>query len=315
MAGPPMTLPRRPTQRRTKFVTLLVAGVVLAAAGYAQFGGFGFGGGRGRRGGAGEIQVGNDVKSIRDVPGRTVDVPMWKNPVGFEKDVFTMARLRFTSYPGAGGHGGWTTDFPDADLNLSFRLQQMTSLKVSPDGRIVRLTDPDLGDYPFLFTAAPNSLGLNATEVVALRKYLQNGGCMIFTDFWGEQELANMQYTFREVLPNLKFIDLPLDHPLYRAVFPIEDKGQVPQSDQGIALEFNPNGITYETNGHVGDTKTVHHWAMFDEKGRLLVLAVHNSDHSDGWEREGESDYYFHRFSEKIAYPLAINALVYMMTH
>ena len=37
--------------------------------------------------------------------------------------------------------------------------------------------------------------------------------------------------------------------------------------------------------------------------------------HSDGWEREGESDYYFHRFSEKIAYPLAINTLVYMMTH
>ena len=45
------------------------------------------------------------------------------------------------------------------------------------------------------------------------------------------------------------------------------------------------------------------------------MLGIHNSDHSDGWEREGESDYYFHRFSEKIAYPLAINTLVYMMTH
>ena len=122
-----------------------------------------------------------------------------------------------------------------------------------------------------------------------------------------------MQYTFREVMPNLRFIDLPLDHPLYRAVFQIEEKGQVPQSDQGKNLEFNPNGPTWEEHG--GDSRTVHHRALFDEKGRLMVLAIHNSDHSDGWEREGESDYYFHRFSEKIAYPLAINTLVYMMTH
>jgi len=35
----------------------------------------------------------------------------------------------------------------------------------------------------------------------------------------------------------------------------------------------------------------------------------------DGWEREGESDYYFHNFSEKVAYPLGINIIFYAMTH
>ena len=41
---------------------------------------------------------------------------------------------------GGGGFGGgyfgggrWATDFPDSDLNFSFRLQQLTSLKVNPD--------------------------------------------------------------------------------------------------------------------------------------------------------------------------------------
>jgi hypothetical protein len=304
-----MTLPRR-----YRILPLLTAALVLASASYAQFGGFG-GPGGGRRtsyGRSGEIYVPESVKITREIDSRSVEVPVWTNPVGFERDVFTFTRLRFDK-SGRGGRGGWTTDLPDADLNLSFRLQQMTSIKTDPNGRTLRATDPELASYPFLFAAAPNSIGLSPDEVVALRKYLLNGGCMIMTDFWGDQELATMESMFRQVLPGLKFIELQLDHPLYRAVFQIEDKGQVPQSEQGINLEYNPNGPTWEEHG--GDSRTVHHRALFDEKGRLLVLAIHNSDHSDGWEREGESDYYFHRFSEKIAYPLAINALVYMMTH
>ena len=46
-----------------------------------------------------------------------------------------------------GGRGNWTTDTPDSDLNLSFRLQQMTSMKVDPDGRYIHLTDPELIDH------------------------------------------------------------------------------------------------------------------------------------------------------------------------
>jgi hypothetical protein len=301
-----------------RFRLILSAGLLLAgAAVFAQFGGVGFGGGGGRSrgwGGSGEIYVGNDVKVTRDIPGRTVDVPMWENPKGFDHDSFVFARLRFDKAPGMGrGGGGWTTDLPDADLNLSFRLQQMTSIKVDPNGRVLRATDPELANYPFLFAAAPNSIWLSPDEILGLRNYLLNGGCMILTDYWGDQQLNAVESLFRQVLPSLKFIELQLDHPLYRAVFPIEDKGQVPQSDQGKRLEFQPDGPTWEDHG--GDSQTVHHRALFDEKGRLLVLGIHNSDHSDGWEREGESDYYFHRFSEKIAYPLAINTLVYMMTH
>mgnify|MGYP003347223969 FL=1 len=52
-----------------------------------------------------------------------------------------------------------------------------------------------------------------------------------------------------------------------------------------------------------------------DDKGRLMVMALHNTDTADGWEREGESDYYFHNFSEKIAYPLGVNIVYYAMTH
>ncbi len=55
--------------------------------------------------------------------------------------------------------------------------------------------------------------------------------------------------------------------------------------------------------------------AWLDDKRRIMVLAIHNSDTGDGWEREGEDEEYFHEFSENRAYPLAVNAIFYLMTH
>jgi len=50
--------------------------------------------------------------------------------------------------------------------------------------------------------------------------------------------------------------------------------------------------VTWEWN-HDGDVRTVHHRAIFDDKGRMMIMATHNTDNGDGWEREGESDYFF----------------------
>jgi hypothetical protein len=47
----------------------------------------------------------------------------------------------------------------------------------------------------------------------------------------------------------------------------------------------------------------------------MMVMICHNTDLGDGWEREGENEYYFREFSEKAAYPLGINIVFYAMTH
>ena len=62
-------------------------------------------------------------------------------------------------------------------------------------------------------------------------------------------------------------------------------------------------------------SEEMHVRALLDDKGRIMILAIHNSDVSDGWEREEENDFYFNRFSEKVAYPLGINIIFYLMTH
>lgn len=287
--------------RRALVISLLLvcgAGLVFAQ----RRGGF--------RGRWGESAIRGDVRTAREIESHSTGTPSWTNPPGFEKDTFTFVRIRYTQ-GGRGGRGGWATDVPDSDLNLSFRLQQMTSMRVDPDGRILRLTDPELVDFPFLYIVEPGALSISDEEAGALRRYLLNGGFLMFDDFWGENEWANVEDAMKQVFPEREFEELPLDHDLYKRPFRIESKGQVPNVGLGVSSRYDPDHITWERE----DAQVVHHRVLFDDQRRIMVLATHNTDNGDGWEREGEDDYYFHTFSEKISYPLGVNIVFYVMTH
>jgi hypothetical protein len=254
-------------------------------------------------------------KTAREVESGSVGTPTWTNAPGFEKDVFTFVRIRYTSSFGYGpwgrrrSRGGWTTDFPDSDLNLSFRLQQVTSMRVDPNGRVLEISDPELFRYPWIYMVEPGALEFLEEEVPILRKYLLNGGFLMIDDFWGEDEWNNLEREMKRVFPERKFVELSLDHPIYHCVFEIKSKGQVPAINVGVSSQYTGN------TAERFDAQEVHHRALFDDKNRIMVIATHNTDNGDGWEREGENDYYFHNFSEKIAYPLGINIIFYAMTH
>src|SRR5690348_12634510 len=84
----------------------------------------------------GETVNEDTVRTARETAPHSVDLPVWSNPPGFEKDVFTFARIIFKSAPGRPSWLGWINDYPDADLNLSARLQQLTSIRADPDCRV-----------------------------------------------------------------------------------------------------------------------------------------------------------------------------------
>ena len=117
-------------------VLVLVAGIVLAQRGYRR----GYGG-RGFWRGSYE-----DYRTPREITQHGNETPTWTNAPGFENDVFTFVRMKRASAPYSYSGGPWDTDTPDSDLNLSYRLQQVTSLKVDPNGLFLRLTDEELAD-------------------------------------------------------------------------------------------------------------------------------------------------------------------------
>jgi len=285
-------------------IVLVIAASAIWAQRRGRSGGRGFGGGGWGRG------YDESYRTPREITQHSAETPNWTNAPGFEADAFTFVRIKRDRKWGSGGD--WSTDTPDSDLNLSYRLQQVTSMKVDPNGLFLRLTESNLTDYPFIYMVEPGTLSLNDDEVTALRNYLSNGGFLMLDDFWGEVQWANMAGEMKKVFPNREWVEIPLDHPLYHCVFDIKSKGQVP--NVGLGTESQWSHVTWEY--HDGEEcKEVHHRAIYDDKGRIMVIATHNTDNGDGWEWEGDNHYYFEHFAEKIAYPLTVNILFYQMTH
>ena len=240
------------------------------------------------------------------MPADRNGVPNWKNDAEFPNDVFTFVRIRYNSWRRG---GAWATDYPDAELNLSFRLQQLTSLKAHPEGRVLELTDDEIFDYPFIYIIEPGDMALEEPEVKALRKYLLAGGFLMVDDFWGEREWQNFYEQIKRVFPDREPIELPIEHPIFRSVYPLKEKYQIPSI--GHAQWGRNSGVTWERP----DAQEAHYKALFDDNGRMMAIICHNTDLGDGWEREGEDEWYFREFSEKKAYPMGINIIFYAMTH
>ena len=280
----------------------------------------------------------NTVRTAREAVTHSIGLPAWTNAPQFKHDTFTFARIIFHKSDGAndsgfglnfggggrgggrdGGRLGWWIDYPDADLNVSARLQQLTSLKVDPDARVLRLTDSDLSRYPYLYAAHVEYIRLNDAELTALRRHLRNGGALMVSDFWGTNAWVSFAAEMGRVLPGQRWVDLPFDHPVFHGVFDLKlplSNLQVPTVSAGFwNRSYDPTDPNSRATTPRTDEDEMHVRAWLDDKGRIMVIALHNTDISDGWEREGENPIFFNQFAETRAYPLMINILFYLMTH
>jgi hypothetical protein len=289
--------------KKFPFVTLLVIGLLIAGMAMAQ---------NRRRGGSANVNP-DDPRAGQ----HSNATPKWTNEPGFEKDVFTFVRIQYGA-PGRRNSNGyffgnqrWAIDYPDADLNFAYRLQQMTSMKVHPDGKVMQISDPELFRYPWIYIVEPGDLEFTDEEVPILRRYLLNGGFLMVDDFWGEDEWENLASEMRRVFPDREFFDIPRTHQVFHCVFNLPDDLNLQCPNIGLGTESQFSGRTWERP----DAQEVHIRGINDDKGRLCVIACHNTDNGDGWEREGENVYYFREFSEKKSYPLGINIVFYAMTH
>jgi hypothetical protein len=207
----------------------------------------------------------------------------------------------------------WETDFPEGDENIAHRLSQLTRIEVGPKIATRFLTASDLGDFPLLFMSDPGWMVLSREEKSALARYLQNGGFLWVDDFWGLAEWRQLDNVMAQVLPGRSWQVLPISHPIFHQVFDLKAMPQIP------AIEYaRDRGGTAEYDaGHklpTGSLDEPQMRAWLDDDGRVMVLATHNTDMGDGWEREAYGDWYFETFSTK-AYMIGVNVVVYAMTH
>jgi hypothetical protein len=237
----------------------------------------------------------------------------WPVDPAFAQDAFTFARLK---HQRGGGFGfgyrmGWMEDYPRADVILSFRVHQITSLNVRPGPNPIDCTKEDLAQYPFVYCSGVERLAFTAEELPVLRNYLLSGGFMLVENFWGDAAWSNFADQLKRLFPDRAPVELALDHPIFHSVYDFKAKPQVPTAGQyenfGI---FYDQGRDYDVMGH-----DPHYFAVYDDKGRMMMLICHNNHFADGWEHEGDDPNYFHVISEGMAYPMFINILTYAMTH
>lgn len=291
-----MSLPFPLTRRRRRLLApVLTAAALLAAVASAQF----QGGGRRR------------PSPSADGPVDRGNIPTWPLDPHFTKDVFTFARIKYRSTYERQSLA-WYTDYPDADLNLSFRLQQITSIRVNPEPKVVELTDDALLDYPWVFMSGVGNIVMDDAEAAALRRYLLNGGFLMVDDFWGTREWESFAAAMKLVFPDREPEDVPRSHPIFHCLYDIPDDRPLQTTNVMRARANRGTGITWEQGE---DGRQVHYRALYDDNRRMMVFICHNTDTGDGWEEEGTDEWYFHEFSENKCYPLGFNVVFYAMTH
>lgn len=230
-----------------------------------------------------------------------------------ERGSFMFCRLLYTSVRREAGGQGWSTDYPVSDGNFMTRFSQFTTTSISrwqggePGYVVVRATDPNLFQCPFLFMSDAGTAGFDDDEVARLREYLLKGGFLWADDFWGDRAWDSWETEIRRVLPDFPIEEMSLDHRLFSSFYQVDRVPQIPS----IQFWRSSGGGTSE-RGAESATPTLR--AMIDDDGRIMVLMSHNTDIADGWEREGEDYAFLDSFSPN-AYALGINIAIWVMSH
>jgi len=212
---------------------------------------------------------------------------------------------------------GWSTDYPGADLNFSTRLAELTRASVTmrhdaeegeaPDAVVVRLTDDALFKCPFLLMEDAGTADFSGEEARRLGEYLLKGGFLFVSDYWGDYGREQFDEQIGLALPPRQYpiVDLPLNHSLWHTLFEQKNIPQMPSIQSWRRTGGNTDRGVFDPPSARG---------IADDRGRLMVVMLHNTDIPDGWEREGEDPEYFYRFSPD-AYAVGINIVMYAMTH
>ena len=229
---------------------------------------------------------------------------------------FVVCRLAYRQIRREESGIGWQTDYPYAEINLTTRLSELTKTRVmrdesdEPRHYAVQPLDRALFGCPFLVASDAGTLGFTDAEAERMREYFMKGGFLWADDFWGDAAWESFQREIGKVLPPSEFPveEIDIADPMLHEQFELT---KIPQITN---IQFWRRSGGRETSERGEETRIPHLNVIRDSHGRVMVVATHNTDVADSWEREGEDPEFFYQFSPD-GYALGIDVLLYAMTH
>ena len=137
-----------------------------------------------------------------------------------------------------------------------------TNLKtgLASEEEVVEVGSPELFLYPYVYMTGHGNVVFSDEEAENLRNYLLAGGFLHIDDNYGMDEFVRLE--MKKVFPELEFIDLPPDHPIYQQKFTFK-KG-IPKIHEHDGQPPQGLGLLY--------------------KGRLVCFYSYETDLGNGWE-------------------------------
>ena len=213
--------------------------------------------------------------------GLTILLLAFFSGVSAQSEKIKIAKLQYS------GGGDWYAN-KTALPNLAKFCNEQLGTTIDEENAVVTVGSPELFNYAFVYMTGHGNVVFSPSEAENLRKYLTSGGFLHIDDNYGLNDYIRLE--MKKVFPELEFIELPHDHPIYHQKF-----------------DF-PNGIP---KIHEHDNKPAQGFGLIYE-GRLVCYFSYESDLGNGWE-----DQRIHNDPEEVrlkALRMGANLLTYVFT-
>lgn len=173
--------------------------------------------------------------------------------VSAQSEKIRIAKLQYS------GGGDWYAN-KTALPNLAKFCNEQLGTNIDEEDAVVQVGSPELFDYSFVYMTGHGNVVFSPSEAENLRKYLTSGGFLHIDDNYGLNDYIRLE--MKKVFPELEFIELPLEHPVYHQKF-----------------DF-PKGIP---KIHEHDNKPAQGFGLIYE-GKLVCYFSYEADLGNGWE-------------------------------
>lgn len=157
------------------------------------------------------------------------------------------------------GGGDWYANKTALPNLIAFCNQEM-DVNIAEKEDVVAVGSNDLFYYPYVYMTGHGNVVFSPEEAQNLRNYLISGGFLHIDDNYGLDQFIRLE--MKKVFPDLEFVELPFDHPIYDQRFTF--KNGLPKIHEHDGKRPQGFGLIYE--------------------GRLVCFYSYETDLGNGWE-------------------------------